>query len=101
MTEDDLNRNFLVTFEQGTKLTTESTEPIETTEAVNHPNHYQGKTTEVIKVIEDYDLNFCLGNVIKYLLRAGRKDKDKYLEDLRKASWYLDREISTKEQENP
>jgi len=93
MADDKLNRNFLVTFEQGTKSTP--------TEAVNHPNHYQGKTTEAIKVIEDYDLNFCLGNVIKYLLRAGRKDKDKYLEDLRKARWYLEREISTKEQENP
>ena len=64
-------------------------------EAVNHPNHYGGKdnTYEAIKIIEAWDLNFCLGNVIKYTLRAGKKNIVP-IEDLQKAKWYLDREIS-------
>jgi hypothetical protein len=58
---------------------------------VDHPPHYQGKSMETIEVIESFDLNFCLGNAIKYILRAGKKgDKE---EDLRKAIWYLEREI--------
>lgn len=63
-------------------------------EAVNHPNHYGGERNpyEAIKVIEAWDLNFSLGNVLKYMSRAGKKS-DNPLEDLRKAAWYLDREI--------
>lgn len=70
--------------------------------AVNHPQHYGGDTTyEVIKVIEAWELdnNFCLGNVIKYISRAGKKNEDKTLEDLKKAKWYLEREISKLEKE--
>jgi hypothetical protein len=61
---------------------------------VNHPKHYGGKDNpyEGIKVIEHYDLGFCLGNVMKYLLRAGKKDNK--LQDLEKARFYLDREIN-------
>lgn len=64
-------------------------------ENVNHPDHYGGETNiyEVIKVIEAWDLNFHLGNVIKYVSRAGKKDPTKTLEDLRKAQWYLERYI--------
>lgn len=60
---------------------------------VNHPDHYGGKdnTYEAIKVIEAWELGFCLGNVIKYISRAGKKDD--ILQDLKKAKWYLDREI--------
>lgn len=67
-------------------------------EAINHPNHYGGDTTyEAIKVIEAWDLGFCLGNLVKYVGRAGKKDKAKELEDLKKAAWYLDRHIANLE----
>ena len=62
-------------------------------EYINHPQHYGGNdnTYEVIKIIEHYDLNFHLGNTVKYILRAGKKDDR--LQDLNKAIWYLQREI--------
>jgi len=62
-------------------------------EAVDHPAHYGGKDDpyEAIKVIEAWELGFCLGNVVKYLSRADKKGAP--LEDLRKAAWYLQREI--------
>lgn len=65
-------------------------------DAVNHPAHYGGKDNpyEAIKVIEAWDLGFNIGNVVKYISRAGLKSKDTILEDLKKARWYLDREIS-------
>lgn len=65
-----------------------NTYPVDT---VNHPPHYQGKTYEVIDIIDDFDLSFCLGNAIKYILRAGKKNDRK--EDLQKAIWYIQREI--------
>jgi hypothetical protein len=61
-------------------------------EAVNSPQHYQGKGLEAIDVIENFDLNFNLGNTIKYVLRAGKKGNKK--EDLEKAVWYLKRELN-------
>jgi hypothetical protein len=65
-----------------------------TPEPVNHPIHYGGEDNpyEAIKVIEAWDLGFCLGNTVKYVSRCGKKS-DKALEDLKKAAWYLDREI--------
>lgn len=61
-------------------------------EMVNHPSHYQSKTgLEAIDVIEAFDLGFNLGNVIKYILRCGKKDSD--VQELQKAKWYLEREI--------
>ena len=70
-------------------------------ESVNHPSHYGGKdsTYEAIKVIEAWDLDFCLGNVVKYLSRAGKKS-DKKVEDLEKALWYLNREIENLKKKN-
>lgn len=64
-------------------------------EAVNHPVHYGGGDNpyEAIKVIEAWGLGFCLGNTVKYISRAGKKNKAKTIEDLEKASWYLTREI--------
>lgn len=69
-------------------------------ETVNHPSHYGGDTTyEAIKVIEAWDLGFCLGNAIKYICRAGKKPRADgnlvagALEDLRKAEFYLHRRI--------
>lgn len=63
------------------------------TEAVDHPAHYGGADNlyEAIKVIEAWGLGFCLGNTVKYISRAGKKGDR--LEDLKKARWYLDREI--------
>lgn len=61
-------------------------------EAVNSPQHYQGKGLEAIDVIESFELNFNLGNTIKYVLRAGKKGNKK--EDLEKAVWYLKRELN-------
>lgn len=62
---------------------------------VDHPAHYGGADNpyEAIKVIEAWDLGFCLGNAVKYISRAGLKDPEKTIEDLEKARWYLDRYI--------
>ena len=62
---------------------------------VNHPAHYGGEDNpyEAIKVIEAWDLGFRLGNTVKYVSRAGKKDLATRLQDLKKARWYLDREI--------
>ena len=60
---------------------------------VNHPSHYKlANGTEVIDVTEN--LNFCRGNAVKYLCRAGHKDPAKEIEDLKKAEFYVKREIS-------
>ena len=59
---------------------------------VNYPSHYtQFKGIEVIQLTEH--LNFCRGNAVKYIARAGAKDNSKEIEDLEKARWYIDREI--------
>mgnify|MGYP000969571211 CR=1 FL=1 len=69
---------------------------VQTHDPVNHPPHYGGDTTyEVIKVIEAWSLGFNDGNAVKYIGRAGKKGDR--LEDLRKARWYLDREIARME----
>ena len=64
--------------------------------SVDHHLHYGGVDNpyEVIKVIEAWNLDFNLGNVVKYIARAGRKDGADLIEDLQKARWYLDREIA-------
>jgi hypothetical protein len=60
---------------------------------VNHPPHYTDGKIEVIDFIEDKNLNFHRGNAVKYIARAGKKDKSREIEDLQKAVWYIDREI--------
>ena len=66
-------------------------------ELVNHPEHYMKSSGhEVIEVIEAWDLNFSLGNAIKYIARAGKKDINKRSEDLQKAIFYIQREIEKK-----
>lgn len=57
------------------------------------PKHYRSGGVESIDVIEAFALNFNRGNVIKYTLRAGRKDPAREIEDLRKAIFYLEREV--------
>ena len=66
------------------------------TDNVNHPSHYTDGNIEVIDFIEDKKLNYHLGNAVKYISRAGKKDPEKYTEDLQKAVWYLQREIDRK-----
>ena len=67
-------------------------------EAVNHPDYYKRGGVEAIDAIEAWGLGFNLGNVVKYVARAGHKTADG-LRDLRKAAWYLDREIKRRERE--
>ena len=69
-------------------------------EMIDHPKHYNMGRYEAIDVIDDWDLGFNLGNTIKYISRAGHKDKDKTAEDLKKALWYLIREINKIEGNN-
>ena len=69
-------------------------------DVINHPNHYNIGKIETYDYIESLELNFALGNVIKYVSRCGKKRvpgksiKNSCLEDLKKARWYLDKEIS-------
>ena len=60
---------------------------------VNRPAHYTDGKIEVIDFIEDKKLGFCLGNAVKYISRAGKKDPAKEVEDLQKAAWYVNRRI--------
>jgi hypothetical protein len=71
-------------------------------EMVKNPDHYGGASNsyEAIKVIENWNLDFHLGNTVKYISRAGKKYPDKELEDLRKAAWYLNRRIENLENAN-
>lgn len=66
---------------------------------VNHPSHYTDGKIEVIEYIEDKKLGYCLGNAIKYISRAGKKDKSKEIEDLKKAVWYINRRIKELQEE--
>ena len=60
---------------------------------IYHPDYYNAQGFEVIDFIDALNLNFNLGNVFKYISRAGRKDGEDTLTALRKAQWYLNREI--------
>lgn len=62
-------------------------------DAVDHPKHYNSGKIEVIEAIEDWKLDYHLGNAVKYLARAGKKDPSKFTEDLEKAIWYVRRKI--------
>jgi hypothetical protein len=73
-------------------------------EMVNHPEHYGGKNSvyEVVKVCEAWglDKDAYLFNVVKYIARAGKKNSDKEIEDLKKAMFYLDRKVKNLENKN-
>jgi hypothetical protein len=81
---------------EGMYTISEPKKPAKVKEMVNHPSHYGGEDNpyEAIKVIEAWDLDedFYLGNVIKYISRAGKKDAT--IQELEKAKWYLDRKIT-------
>ena len=66
-------------------------------EQVNHPSHYGGKDNpyEAIKVIDAWNLDFCLGNVVKYISREEKKGNNSKEQDLKKALWYLEHEIES------
>jgi len=67
-------------------------------ESVKKPAHYASKTgVQAIEVIQDFDLNFCLGNVFKYIARAGKKPNEDRMKDLMKAREYLDLELKSLE----
>jgi hypothetical protein len=77
----------------------------ENKEMVNHPSHYQfgdDKTYEVVNVCEAWNLDAdaYIFNVVKYVARAGLKDSDKEIQDLKKALWYLNRKIERLENGN-
>lgn len=63
-------------------------------EQVAHPAHYKGRGIEAIDVIDAFGLDFYLGNVLKYILRAGRKNGQPASRDLGKAAFYLERAIA-------
>jgi hypothetical protein len=69
-------------------------------EAVNNPAHYGGADNpyEAIKVIDAWDLNFNLGNTVKYIARCGKKDDE--IQELEKAAWYLNNEIKKRKSRN-
>lgn len=66
-----------------------------TKDKVNHPAHYNAGKIECIEFIEDQVLGFHLGNAVKYITRAGKKDPAKTVEDLEKSIWYIRRKIET------
>lgn len=68
---------------------------------VNHPEHYKAGGIETIDFIEAKGLGYHLGNVVKYISRAGKKGTNQGLEDLRKAQWYLARAIEKNEYASP
>lgn len=80
----DIDRNYEILF---------GAEETVAADPVNHPSHYADGKIEVIDFIEDKKLGFCLGNVVKYIARAGKKDPSKEVEDLKKAAWYVARRI--------
>lgn len=73
---------------------------IEEFDVVNHPSHYTDGGIETIDFIDAKGLSYCLGNAVKYISRAGKKDPSKTIEDLQKAVWYLEHEIKRLEGEN-
>ena len=66
---------------------------VEPDDPVNHPSHYTAGKIEIIDFIEDQNLGYHLGNTVKYICRAGKKTAAPYVQDLKKARWYLDRKI--------
>ena len=65
---------------------------------INHPKYYEKNGLEAIDYIEAHNLNFNLGNVIKYITRAGHKSGEDTVTALEKARWYIDREIERLEE---
>lgn len=62
-------------------------------ESVIIPSYYNKENMSVIDIIDEYELNFNKGNIIKYILRSGKKSKDTEIQDLQKAMRYCQMEI--------
>lgn len=92
-----IGHDAVVTARQSCDWWQEEAPTINQASPINHPPHYGGEDNpyEAIKVIEAWKLGFNLGNTIKYISRAGKKGNA--LEDLKKAQWYLAREIANLE----
>ena len=86
---ENVEKGYAILF--GDKTGTSNESP--TNDPVNRPSHYTDGKIEVIEFIEDKNLGFCLGNAVKYIARAGKKDPTKEIEDLNKAKWYIERRI--------
>ena len=74
-------------------MTENNNQSVVQNDPVNHPAHYTAGGIEVIDFLESWNFPFHLANAIKYICRAGRQDKSKTAEDLRKAIWYINRYI--------
>jgi len=64
-------------------------------DVINWPKHYNTSKIQPIDVIDAWELGFKLGNAVKYIARAGKKNPDKIEEDLKKAIWYIQHHIDT------
>lgn len=82
-------------WQSATRIPTELPSLGEIERTIAHPAHYTAYGAEVIEITEH--LNFCRGNAVKYICRAGLKDPSKEMEDLLKAQWYINREIARME----
>ena len=82
-------------FNEGMRHTARRSDDAVLKDVVDHPSYYGGAESpyEAIKVIEAWGLDFCLGNAVKYISRAGKKDPQKEVEDLSKAVWYINHRI--------
>lgn len=69
-------------------------------DTVSHPAYYTDGKIEVIDFIDDKNLSFCLGNAVKYIAKAGKKDPSRTVEDLEKAIWYLNHEIERRRKDD-
>ena len=98
-TEEELDnyRKACIEYDKAYKRYLEEQQENNEKDMVNSPSHYNKGGYEAIDIIEALDLNFNLGNAFKYIFRAG--DKDDIVQDLKKARWYLDREIKRLEGE--
>lgn len=73
---------------------------VETTDAINHPRHYTNHPSGVECITVTEHMGFNVGNAVKYLWRAGLKDDTPTIQDLKKAAWYVQREIERLEKAN-
>jgi hypothetical protein len=60
---------------------------------INPPHYLGAKGLQAINVIEAFELDYCKGNAVKYLVRAGKKEGESELDDLEKARWYIERRL--------
>lgn len=97
ISDENVNKNYDIVFKSnGVNADVLQVDELHTApseDPVNRPAHYTDGNIEVIEYIEDKKLGFCLGNAIKYISRAGKKNPDKEVEDLKKAIWYIERRI--------